>query len=110
LVFSIALYIWGPGIIGDFIFGFFNNLLIFFLIGNLSDHYLPFSRQPGVKEQTGKFSRLIMQLFLVGILIGAHYLALKISWLPIALIPFSALGAYFLLKRIRTLTWSKIAV
>ena len=110
LVFCTALYIWGIRISGDFIFGFFNNLLIFFLIGNLSDHYLPFSRQPGVKEQTGKFSRLFIQFLLIGTLVGAHWLALKVSWLPVALVPISAGGAYFFSKKIRALSWSKIAI
>ena len=107
--FGVAFFIWGLPILDDFVFGFFNNLLIFFAVANLSDHYLPFSRQQNIKGQTGKFVRSILQMIIIGLLVGAHYLALQISWLPAALIPVSATGAYLLLKKIQHLSWSKIS-
>ncbi|MFT3908436.1 MAG: hypothetical protein QM737_03355 [Ferruginibacter sp.] len=110
IFFSFALYIWGTAIIDDFIFGFFNNMLIFMIMANLIDHYLPFSQQANIKMQSGKFLRIIIQLILVGLLIGLHYLALRIFWLPSALIPASVIGAYLLLKRIQNLSWLKISV
>lgn len=110
LLFAFAFFIWGPMIIDDFVFGFFNNIMIYLLIANLSEHYLPFSRQPNIKEQSGKFVRAIVQLVIIGMLIGAHFLALKISWLPLTLVPVSAICAYLLLQRIRQLPWMKISV
>ncbi len=110
IFFGFALYIWGVPVADDFIFGFFNNILIFLLMANFSDHYFPFSQQPNIKMQTGKFVRMIIQLVIVGILIGAHYAALFISWLPAALIPFSAAGCYFLQRRIQRLPWLKISI
>jgi len=107
--FAVAFFIWGLPILDDFVFGFFNNLLIFFAVANLSDHYLPFSRQQNIKGQTGKFVRSILQMIIIGLLVGAHYLALQISWLPAALIPVSVTGCYFLLKKIQHLSWSKIS-
>lgn len=110
IFFSFALYIWGTAIIDDFVFGFFNNMLIFMIMANLIDHYLPFSQQANIKIQTGKFLRLIIQAILVAALIALHYQALKIFWLPAALIPVSAVGAYLLLRRIQNLPWLKISV
>ena len=109
LLFIFSYYIWGVQIVDDFLFGFFNNIMIFLLTANLSDHYLPFSRQPNVKEQTGKIVRVILQLIIIVLLIGAHYLALKIDWFPAALTPVSVITVYFLLKRIRDLSWIKIS-
>ncbi|MEO7767917.1 MAG: hypothetical protein ABIS01_10840, partial [Ferruginibacter sp.] len=91
---AFAFYIWGLPIVDDFIFGFFNCVLLFVGIANVSDHYLPFSRQQNVKQQTGKIAEAIFQFALIGLLVGAHYLALAISWLPALLVPFSAAGCY----------------
>ena len=110
IIISFALYIWGNTIIDDCFFGLFNNLLIFMIMVNIMDHYLPFSQQQNVKQQSGKFLRIILQLVLIAALIYLHYLALKISWLPLALVPVSAIGTYFLLKRIQDLPWVKISI
>ncbi len=109
-LFAFAFYVWGPMIIDDFVFGFFNNILIFVIMANLVDHYLPFSQQANIKQQTGKFVRVLIQLALVAVLIGLHYLALNIYWLPLVLIPASAAAAFLLLKRIQHLPWLKISI
>lgn len=110
ILFAFAFYVWGPVIIDDFAFGLFNNVLIFVIMANLIDHYFPFSQQANIKQQTGKFVRVLVQLVLVAILIGLHYLALNIYWLPAALIPVSAAATFLLLKRIQDLPWLKISV
>lgn len=110
ILFIAAYFIWGNQIIDDFAFGFFNNIFILLLLDNFSDHYLPFSCQQDLKKQSGKMIRAILNLIILGILIGIHYAALQISWLVIALIPFFAVGDYFLLKRIQNLSWSKISI
>lgn len=110
LLFGFAFYIWGTVIIDDFVFGFFNNVLIFMIMANLTYHYLPFSQQANIKQQTGKFIRIIVQLLLIAALIYLHYKSLLIFWLPSALIPVSAIGSYLLLRRIQNLPWFKIAV
>ena len=110
ILFVFGLYVWGAAVADDFIFGFFNNLLIFLALANLGEHSLPFSKQANIKQQTGKFIRVLVQLALIAALIGVHYLALKVSWLPLSLIPVSAFGVYFLLKRIQNLPWLKISV
>ncbi|MEJ7626788.1 MAG: hypothetical protein WKF35_07995 [Ferruginibacter sp.] len=109
ILFIFSLYVWGYIIIDDFILGFFNNVLIYLLMASLSRHYLPFSRQPAIKEQAGKFVQIILQFLIIALLIGTHYLALKIYWLPGALIPFSIVTAYLLLKKIQQLPWLKIS-
>lgn len=109
MMFAFAYYVWGFSIVDDFILGFFNNMLLFLLMTNLSDHYLPFSRQLNTKQQTGKFVQTILQMFLIGALVGLHYLLTSFNWLPLVILPFSILGAYFLLKRIQQLSWMQIS-
>lgn len=110
LFFIISIYIWGYRIVDDFILGFINNFLIFSLMVINGEHHLPFSRQPNIKEQSGKFVRMIMLMILIGILVGVHYLALKIAWLPLAIIPVLAIICSLVLKKIQSLQWSKIKI
>lgn len=109
LLFAFSNYVWGYKIIDDFVLGFFNNVLIFLLFSHLSKSYLPFSMQPSVKQQTGKFIQVILQMFVIGALVGLHYLALKLWWLVAALVPFSAAGCYFLFRTIQNYSWQKIS-
>jgi len=109
IMFAFAFYVWGTAVIDDFILGFFNNIFLFLLITNLSDHYLPFSRQPNTKQQTGKFVQALLQMIIIGALVGIHYLVIQNNWLTWSLIPLSAAGCYFLLKRIQNLNWLKIS-
>lgn len=110
VLFTFCFYVWGAMIIDDFVYGFFNNLLLFLIMSNLSQHILPFSREPNLKQQSGRLVHVFMQLILVAILIGLHYLALKQYWLPLALTPVSAVGAWWLSKRLQDLPWKKITV
>jgi ABC-2 type transport system permease protein len=111
ILFAFAFFVWGIAVIDDFLLGFFNNLAIFLLIANLGDYYLPFSRQQNTKQQSGRFVQVILQLFMIGLLIGLHYLVLLIGWpwLSLCLVPVSAMGCYFLLKHIQHLSWMKIS-
>jgi hypothetical protein len=38
-------------------------------MANLSKHYLPFSMQPNVQQQSGKFINVIILFILIGILL-----------------------------------------
>ncbi len=109
IMFAFALYVWGISIADDFILGFFNNMLLFLLMTNLSDHYLPFSRQLNTKQQTGKFVQTLLQMLLIAALVGLHYLVTGNNWLPLVILPFSAAGCYLLLKRIQNFDWLKIS-
>jgi len=110
LLMAFCIYIWGPGISGDFLFGIFNNILCFLLLATFSDHYLPFSRQPNTRMQTGRFIQAIVQMVLIGILVGLHYLLLKYHWVMYALLPFTITGCFLLTRRMQHLPWKKIAV
>lgn len=111
LSFGFACYIWGTAIIDDFIFGFFNNIVIFLLLEVLaSKHMLPFSMQQNVKIQAGKLVKVFLQLAIIGALVGLHYLALKIGWLVSALVPVSAVSGYLFTKKIKTLRWKDISI
>lgn len=110
LMFSVAFYIWGFAIIDDFLLGFFNDVLIFYVITLFSDNYLPFTQKPGAKQQGGKFARAILNMIVIGMLIGLHYAALKIIWLPAALISLPIIAIYFLQKKLQQLSWQKIKI
>lgn len=110
LLFAFAYYIWGYKIVIGFLFGIFNNILVIILIANISEHFLPFSREQEIKRQSGKLVKMIFQTLIIGVLIGLHYFASTVYWLVPCLIPFSAVGAYFLFKRIQNLTWLQISV
>ena len=109
IMFSFALYVWGIPVIDDFILGFFDNIFIFLLITNLTDYYLPFSRQPNIKQQSGKFIKAMLQLVIIGAMVGLHYLIIQTDWLIWCLIPVSISGCFLLLKRIQNLSWLKIS-
>ncbi len=109
ILFAFAFYIWGFAIVDDFVLGFFNNILMFLLIANLSDHYLPFSRQQNNKQQSGRFVLVILQMFIIGALVGIHYFILNFGWLIYLIIPLSAAGCYLLFKRMQNLQWRQIS-
>ena len=109
ILFAFAYYVWGNKIIDDFVLGIFNNILVFLVISHVGKSYLPFSMQPNVNQQTGKFIQVILQMIIIGTLVGLHYLALKIWWLVIAIVPFSAAGCYFLFRTIQNYSWQKIS-
>lgn len=110
ILFLLSLWFWGGRIVFDFIFGIFNNLFCFAILVLFSQHYLPFSRQPATKQQAGRFARSILQLLLIGILVGFHYFLLKYQWILIAMIPLLLAGSWMISKSISNLAWKKIAI
>ncbi|WP_336514064.1 hypothetical protein [Pollutibacter soli] len=110
ILFFISLWFWGGRILFDFVFGIFNNLFCFVIIIFFSEHFLPFSRQPATKQQAGRFARSLLQLLMIGILVGFHYLLLKHHWILMAMIPILFTGAWLILRSIGNLAWKKIAV
>lgn len=109
IMFTFACYVWGVSVIDDFVLGFFDNIFIFLLITSLSDYYLPFSRQPNIKQQSGKFVKAMLQMAIIAAMVGLHYLIIQLSWLIWCLIPVSISGCWLLLKRIQNLNWQKIS-
>lgn len=109
IMFGFSFYVWGVPVISNFISGLFNNILVFLLIINLSDHYLPFSRQPNIKQQSGKFVQVLIQMIIIAAMVGLHYLVIQNNWLIYGLIPLSITGCYFLLKRLQNINWLKIS-
>jgi hypothetical protein len=107
--FAFSFYIWGPAILDDFLLGFFNNLIILFVIASLGDQWLPFSRQQNAKQQVGRFVQMIIQMFVIGALVGLHALVLMTDWLIYCLIPIAIAASYLLLKRIQNIKWQKIS-
>ncbi len=109
VLFAFSYYVWGYKIIDDFLLGIFNSILVCLIIAHVGKSYLPFSMQPNVSQQSGKFVRVFIQMAIIGSLVGLHYLALKIWWLVAVLVPFSAAGCYFLFRTIQNYSWQKIS-
>ncbi|QEC68298.1 hypothetical protein FRZ67_13675 [Panacibacter ginsenosidivorans] len=107
-----CLYVWGLPVIDDALFAFCNNLFCFLIFANLSDHYLPFSRQPNTQQQTGKFLKALLQLIIVSVTVGLHYLLifLKLPWLLWVLIPLLMAACFLLIKRLQNLSWAQISI
>lgn len=105
-----ALIIWGSRVIDDILLAMANSLLVFYINVLLSRHYLPFSQQPGVKDQAGKFVSMLLRAFLIAGLVGLHWLAIKTGWLVWALIPVSLAGCWFAEKQVKELKWNKIVM
>ena len=109
ILFCFAIYVWGYKIIDDFALGVINNILIIGLMSHIGKSYLPFSMQLNVKQNMGKIVTMLLQLFIVGALVTAHYFALKIYWLVWVLIPIMAAGCYLVFKTIQNYSWQKIS-
>ena len=109
ILFAFSYYVWGYKIIDDFVLGIFNSILVCLIISHVGKSYLPFSMQPNVNQQSGKFVRVFLQMAIIGSLVGLHYLALKVWWLVAVLIPFSAVGCYFLFRTVQNYSWQKIS-
>jgi len=107
---TMTLVIWGYKTLDDIALVGFNSILIFYISALMSTHYLPFSQQPNAKEQSGKFLTVILRLLLIGILVGLHWLALKVSWLVVALIPVSFAACWWVHQQVQLLPWRKIVI
>lgn len=110
LFFSVCLYIWGPQIIDDFLYGLVNSIFLIILLSFLNDIYLPFSLKPDVKKQAGKVIKVIFQSLIVGALIGLHYIVIKVNYLNLMLMPLWIIGILFLTKRLKNISWNKINI
>ncbi|MCH5718445.1 hypothetical protein [Niabella hibiscisoli] len=107
---TVTFAIWGYKTLDDILLVGFNSILIFYISALMSTHYLPFSQQPNAKQQGGKFLMVLLRIFLIGILVALHWLALKISWLVMALVPLSVAGCWWMNHQVQQLPWRKIVV
>lgn len=110
IMFIFSFSVWGVAIIDDFIFGLIVNFNCFLIMANLSKHYLPFSMQPNVQQQTGRFLNAILFFILIALLIGLHILGLKYPILLYALIPVTIFTAYLLTRSLQQLKWYQITI
>jgi len=110
LFFVISVFVWGPHVIDDFIMGLCNSLVSLIAIGLFSQHYLPFSRQPNVKQQSGKFLNLLIQAIVIGILVLVHFLVIDKPWLMSAVALTTAVTFGFMVKKLQSIAWTKISV
>lgn len=110
LLFGFGFYVWGVEVIDDFIFGLFNNALCFLAIAASSKYFLPFSRQPNTQQQTGKFLIVILQMLIMGVLIGLHYFVSKNLWLMYGVEIVIVIAGWLVLRYLQKLPWYKISI
>lgn len=111
ILFAFSFYVWGFAIVDDFFLGFLNNCFLFFLFARLQLHYLPFSREPNAKEQSGRFINTMFQLLLIAVLTGLHYIAVAfVPWMIYVVILPVAFGIYTLMRYFEKLKWNQVVV
>ncbi|RYY24311.1 MAG: hypothetical protein EOO04_13225 [Chitinophagaceae bacterium] len=108
--FAIGLFIWGIPVADDFLLGLVNSLVSLATLALLSTHYLPFSRQPNVKQQSGRFIQVILQVLVVGALVLVHFLLLNKTWMMYAIALAALAVLIILVKNLQSLRWNKISV
>ncbi len=110
ILFGFSIGIWGMKIMDDFAFGLLININCFLAMASLSKHYLPFSMQPNVQQQSGKFINVIILFILIAILIGLHWLGLLFPIVLYILMPILLITAYFMLRNLQQLKWRDLAI
>jgi len=108
--FVFALFVWGPAIIDDFILGLFNSLVSLLVLSRLSERFLPFSRQPNAKQQSGKFLQVILQMLIIALLVLIHFLMLDRTYIMYAFAALSFIILWFMVKNLQGIAWNKISV
>jgi ABC-2 type transport system permease protein len=109
-LFAVALWVWGDMVIIQFAFGLLNNFFCVLLLMTFADRYLPFSRQPQTQAQTGRFLRVVLQLIIVSLLVGLHYLIIQIPILIYLLSPLVLAAIWLLNHGLRNTSWEKIMI
>lgn len=110
LMFAFACYVWGSHVADDFLFGFLNNALCYLVFANLSEHYLPFSRQPSTKQQAGRMIIMTFQFIIVSLLVLIHYFIIIWPMVMYSAVPLLAFICWQLIKALQTLPWRKISI
>jgi ABC-2 type transport system permease protein len=110
IMLTICLFIWGVSILDDFAFGIINNYLCCLIMTLATEHTLPFSKQPTTQQSTGNFLLVLLQMVMVGVLVGIHYLIVRFSfqWLLLVLIPLVTWLSFICTRKLQRLPWSKI--
>ncbi|MFT3702000.1 MAG: hypothetical protein QM802_06510 [Agriterribacter sp.] len=107
---AFCLFIWGWQVVDDFIFGIVNDYLCFLIWATVGQKYLPFSRQPNTRQQTGRFLLVMLQMIMISLLVGLHYLVFKRPLLMYIVFPVIVFICWLLQRNLRRLSWKKIAV
>ncbi len=110
LLFVLSFVIWGAAIIDDFILGCFLQFNFILIAGEISKKHLPFSQQPNTQQGSGQLIRMMLQLVLMAMLIGLHYLVLRFPWAIYCLIPLTGLTAFLHLRRLQNTKWPAITL
>ncbi|PYF75838.1 hypothetical protein B0O44_102392 [Pedobacter nutrimenti] len=106
----VSMYVWGPLVINDLLFGYF-NVLIFNLIANLfTSNQLPFSFPTAAAKSSKRWFVSLIMLFLQFAIGGLHYFLCRWEMVIWGLALLSAFAFFFMIRRYGRQQWSEISV
>ncbi len=107
---TVCLYKWGLSVADDFVFGLANDYMCYLILGCIGRQYMPFSRQPGNRQQAGRFMLALLQMLIVGVMVSLHILVIRRPILFYAILPAILITCWLLERYIVNIKWNKIAV
>jgi hypothetical protein len=110
IFFGICLYIWKLPVVDDFLFGLTNNYLCLLTGVIIVDKYLPFSRPPSTREQSGRGILMMLLMIIIAVMVGIHYLISKIPGALYVFFPVEIFLCWLIRRELRNLPWKKISV
>ena len=108
-MFFVALSLWGPQVLDDFMFGGVNILLIGIFVASFQSKRLPFSASWEIQKKGDGFVIGLMTMVLAGFLGSLHYfLLIDKALIIIGLSILSALLFLVMMRNYRQTPWSKL--
>lgn len=108
-MFLVALSVWGPPVIDDFLFGALNILVIGMFLASFQNKRLPFSASWEIQKKGDSAAVSLMTMVLAGILGSLHYfLLIDKTLIIIGLSILSALLFLVMMRNYRQTPWSKL--
>jgi ABC-2 type transport system permease protein len=105
---AFVLFVWGPNVLGDIVFGLFNNFLILLIIAAIGKRILPLTMAPNAKNQSGNILRGLLMMLSITIPGGLHYLLSQWSMVLVGTIPVQLGVIYLILRSYKATKWSSI--
>ncbi len=108
MVSVIVLYIWGIKTVDDLILGYFANIVIATIAAFITGKSLPFSREAGIKESSGRTLMVLLNMIFPLAIGFSHYFLIRYDYVIIISIPFMIALSQVLLHLYKQTPWKKI--
>lgn len=103
-----SLFIAGPSVLPNLLFGLSNVVLLVALMVYASNHYFPFSSAQSTNAKTGSFLKALFIMIVSGLVAFGHYLIYTIMPALIICTLLSLLAVWLLFDSLRRMNWGKI--